>query len=537
MNKNKSSFFVWSILCLCFLYNTFLITYIINPILSIHSTQWNFIAIGLDTLFNHAGILFWVLFIPLGISPSLYGIYRVNIKNNKKLSTPSPENMHYDKAINIANDTRESKELVHIGYDISIKKREIYLQTEDSCTILGLPRSGKTRYLANRFISTAPGFLLCTSTKRDTYLNVLNSRKDTNIKILDLTNSYNISSEYLLTWNILEGCKDYIVAEQRGYILAKSNTSKYSEQHWSDNAANILSLLFYTAAISDKSIKDVYLWLNSNFEEPLEILKCINDIMHSTLKGIIETKADKELSSILSTTRTALKPLINPVVMEKLMKSNFTIDDNTTICVLSKHNDSTSSFVSIFLEHIIYELKSKAQKTDRGYLNPSARLVLDEIANIAKLNSLDNLMSDSGGRGITSIILLQSLQQLRTLYGHDKGDAIYEASTAKLILGGMSNIKDLRDIQELIGKKSTVFSNNPNKEYILEIDDIYGLARYHGLLIYRNQKPIEINIKGKDSDINTNDYNNEDKNKEEEVIKPKLMLDKAPIVMGGKMGK
>lgn len=535
MNKNRSSFFVWSILALCFLYNTFLITYIINPILSIHSQQWNFIAIGLDTLFNHAGILFWILFIPLGITPSLYGIYKVNIKNNKRLSTPSPENMHYDEAINIAN-TRNIKELVHIGYDISIRKREIYLQTEDSCTILGLPRSGKTRYLANRFISRAPGFLLCTSTKRDTYLNILNSRKDTNIKVLDLTNSYNIPSEYLLAWNILEGCKDYIVAEQRGYILAKANTSKYSEQHWSDNAANILSLLFYTAAISDKSIKDVYLWLNSDFKEPLKTLKHIDNVMYSTLKGIIETKADKELSSILSTTKTALKPLINPVVMEKLMKSNFKIDNKSTICVLSKHNDSTSSFVSIFLEHVIYELKSKAQKTDRGYLNPSARLVLDEIANIAKLNSLDNLMSDSGGRGITSIILLQSLQQLRTLYGHDKGNAIYEASTAKLILGGMSNIRDLRDIQELIGKKSNVFSNNPNKEYILEIDDIYGLARYHGLLIYRNQKPIEINIKGKDSDININDYNNEDKNKEE-VIKEMLMLDKAPIVMGGKIEK
>lgn len=86
-----------------------------------------------------------------------------------------------------------------------------------------------------------------------------------------------------------------------------------------------------------------------------------------------------------------------------------------------------------------------------GRLDPPLLLLLDEAANIAPIPSLPNLLSDGGGTGITTVTVLQSLAQARARWGDAGADAMWDASTTKVILGGLAHVEDLQRISRLAG--------------------------------------------------------------------------------------
>src|SRR3546814_18421448 len=62
-------------------------------------------------------------------------------------------------------------------------------------------------------------------------------------------------------------------------------------------------------------------------------------------------------------------------------------------------------------------------------------------------------MAEGGGTGITTMPVLQSLAQARDKWSENKSAAIWDASIAKIILGGASNSRDLQDLSTLIGER------------------------------------------------------------------------------------
>jgi type IV secretory pathway TraG/TraD family ATPase VirD4 len=77
---------------------------------------------------------------------------------------------------------------------------------------------------------------------------------------------------------------------------------------------------------------------------------------------------------------------------------------------------------------------------------------LDEIANLTPLPSLPALMAEGGGSGITTMAVLQSLAQARHRWGEHAADAIWDAATVKLVLGGLAHRRDLDDVTRLLGE-------------------------------------------------------------------------------------
>lgn len=62
-------------------------------------------------------------------------------------------------------------------------------------------------------------------------------------------------------------------------------------------------------------------------------------------------------------------------------------------------------------------------------------------------------MAEGGGTGITTLPVLQSLAQARQKWGENQANAIWDASIVKIILGGVSNSRDLQDLSTLIGDR------------------------------------------------------------------------------------
>ena len=55
-------------------------------------------------------------------------------------------------------------------------------------------------------------------------------------------------------------------------------------------------------------------------------------------------------------------------------------------------------------------------------------------------------MAEGGGAGITTMPVLQSLAQARHRWGEHAADAIWDAASVKIVLGGLAKMRDLDDV-------------------------------------------------------------------------------------------
>ncbi|MCL5947551.1 MAG: type IV secretory system conjugative DNA transfer family protein [Actinobacteria bacterium] len=90
---------------------------------------------------------------------------------------------------------------------------------------------------------------------------------------------------------------------------------------------------------------------------------------------------------------------------------------------------SVAPLIAALVEAIADEAR---QPAGRGNLTVPLSLILDEAANIAPLPTLPNLLSEGGGSGIQTLVVLQSLAQGRHRWSEAEMDAMWDASTIKL---------------------------------------------------------------------------------------------------------
>jgi type IV secretory pathway TraG/TraD family ATPase VirD4 len=116
-------------------------------------------------------------------------------------------------------------------------------------------------------------------------------------------------------------------------------------------------------------------------------------------------------------------------------------------------------------------------------------------------------MSDGGGTGITTFVVLQSLAQARARWGRDEAAAIWDAAIVKLILGGSGNADDLRDLSALVGtrkerrasaswgpdRRRTV-STSVHEVPILDTGQLRTLPFGQAVLLLRSAPPILLRL-------------------------------------------
>jgi type IV secretion system protein VirD4 len=118
---------------------------------------------------------------------------------------------------------------------------------------------------------------------------------------------------------------------------------------------------------------------------------------------------------------------------------------------MASETSPTAGLVSAFIEDLVTTARRLASASPGALLDPPLGLVLDEAANYP-LPSLSGLMSEGGGTGICTLVVLQSLAQARDRWGRDRAQAIWDAATIKVVLGGQANTDDLTDMSRLLGE-------------------------------------------------------------------------------------
>jgi len=395
-----------------------------------------------------------------------------------------------------------------------------WASAEDSIVILGPPRSGKGLHLVIPLILDAPGAVITTSTRPDNLTATLTARGTRGDAAVFDPQRLAPGIATAVKWSPTRGCENPQTAMIRARALTSGVANGTNEStFWQASAEQAVRCLLHAAALSGASAEDLYRWslsavMASEALGPLaDDARAARGWAHA-LEAILAADS-KQRDSIWAMVAIAFAALADPQVLDAVSPApgdefdpETFLRSNGTLYLLGTSSGATSTtgLVSAFIEDVVEVARRLAAGSTGARLDPPLTLILDEAANY-RMPSLASLMSEGGGTGISTVVVLQSLAQARAVWGDHEGAALWDSAIVKVILGGGSNARDLEDLSRLIGtrkeRQSTEsvgpdgrrsYSISSHDTPILEPGDLRQLPFGSAMLLLRSARPILLDL-------------------------------------------
>lgn len=355
-----------------------------------------------------------------------------------------------------------------VGYRLGrLRDRDLWCTVEDSCLLVGPPRMGKGLHLVIPWVLDAPGPVVATSTRPDTLAVTMRARQARGpVAIFDPQRLAGLPGG--LTWSPVRGCEIPRTALVRARGLAAGagfGRTVSDSDFWAGQTETALRCLLHAAALGNRPAVDLYRWsLNPALAEDAVTILNRNTAAADGWADALEASIHSDprtRDSIWLGVRQSLAALADPEVLaavdpkpdESFEPARFLRESGTLYLLASAvASGSCAPLVAAFVEDITETARAVAARSPRARLDPPLLLALDEIANLTPLPSLPSLMAEGGGSGITTLAVLQSLAQARARWGEHPADAIWDAATVKIVLGGLAKYRDLDDVARLVGE-------------------------------------------------------------------------------------
>jgi len=404
-----------------------------------------------------------------------------------------------------------------------VGRTELYATVEDSIILLGPPRSGKGVSNIIGLILDAPGAVVTTSTRLDNLKHTIDIRSQKGpVAIFDPQDMTRGQVNSTMRWSLVRGCEDPYTALVRANGLAADTGlgggGTSDGNFWQGLTQSVISGMLHAAALEGLSARELYRWSLSPVaaQEAADILRSHPHAASGwadSLDGHL-SRDPRTRDSMWAGVGQAFASLADPRVMDAVTPSpdevfdpeQFIKDQGTLYLVGTAAGAAASgSLVAAFIEDLTETARRLAAQMPSARLDPPLSLILDEIGNLAPLPSLPALMSEGGGSGISTLMVLQSLNQARDKWGEQTAGTLWDAAIVKLILGGSTDARDLQDLAALIGERdeettSISYSRDAGRSTstsirrvpIMSSDDIRTLPKGRALLMLRSTKPAVI---------------------------------------------
>ena len=217
------------------------------------------------------------------------------------------------------------------------------------------------------------------------------------------------------------------------------------------------------------------------------------------------------MQSIVVSTIAKITAFDTPAMQRITTSNNIDFDDlgkkKVALFVITSASDSTYDFIStIFFSQMLQKLYLQADRNG-GTLNQQVYFLLDEFANIGQIPDFNKKLSTTRSLGISISIVVQSLDQLESLYKDTYENIIGNCDT-QLFLGSQS-IKTCEYFSKSLGQKTIKVKNksvNKDKDErekqgvsishqqqgrdLMTIDELKRLDPNEEILLVRTLKPI-----------------------------------------------
>ncbi len=354
-------------------------------------------------------------------------------------------------------------------------RHEVRMGFEDVAVAIMAPRSGKTTSLAIPSMLSAPGPVLLTSNKAagDAFTTAYEARAEVGqVWTMDPQQIAHAARE--MWWNPLASATTLDGANRlAGHFLAASVDASQQGDFWSKAGSNILSQLLLAAALDERPITDIMQWLAFPADRtPLDILRDHGfAAVAAQLKGTVEGPPETR-DGIYETARQYAAALLNSEIaawvtpqkdVPEFRPAQFVTSTDTLFLLSKDGGGGASALIAACADSVMRAATAQAERAG-GRLDPPMLAILDEAANVCKISDLPDLYSHLGSRGIIPITILQSYRQGQKVWGDAGMDAMWSASTVKVIGSGIDDPDFADKLSRLIGDHDVETTSTSHSE-------------------------------------------------------------------------
>jgi type IV secretion system protein VirD4 len=378
---------------------------------------------------------------------------------------------------------------------------EIWSSCEDVTLRSGGPRRGKSGSLAAHVVD-APGAVLCTSTRTD-LLNVTREVRAQRGKILIFNPTGLGKVPSTVRWSPLSGCDDFPTAQRRAEAMIKSQSGE--SEIWAEQARRILAVLFHAAARKGARMQKVADWLaDASDLAGAEIIAALQGTPNalalvSEVSQFMGTN-DKTKTSITTTAAPALRWLANTRAAEVGDAPDgdaFNVRDfieqatGTLYLIGSPETAPVTPLISALTAEVAHQLRMVAGDQPSERLDPPFTAVLDEMTLAIPELNVAQWTADMGGRGVTMHLSIQSLAQMRGIWGADRASEILNNVSLLLVFGGTKSAEDLEALTKITGQRlETLDEDDARYTALLDPATISALPKFQVLVFSPGLRPM-----------------------------------------------
>ncbi len=337
-------------------------------------------------------------------------------------------------------------------------------ERQQAVLVLGPPRSGKTSSLIIPTLLSAAGPVVTTSTKIDVLTATAAARSTLGrVWLFDPSGTERVPPGVLeLHWSPIRRSRTWDGARAMADAMVGASEAGEGVENasfWTESAKTLLAPLLFAAALEGHTISDVRRWVTRMWlEDAGRILEAAGaEAAADDLSAIAQTE-ERERSSVFSTARIVLSAYGSDAARLRSERQNFDADkfvrssDTVYISAPSHLQNLLAPLVAGLLEEVREATYSLARAHARGEERQERAVLwaLDEIANIAPIKKLPNIVSEAGSQGLQVMACFQDLSQARERWGK-AADGFLTLFGTKVVFPGIGDKVTLEALSTLVG--------------------------------------------------------------------------------------
>lgn len=240
-----------------------------------------------------------------------------------------------------------------------------------------------------------------------------------------------------LHWSPTTGCEDADTAGARAAaLLAPVRPLARLDAAMADTAQTLLRCWLHAAAVDSRPFRQVHRWAQGgNAHEAVRLLRT-HPKAASGLAGLLESAltAHPERRDIAQqlTTRALtslssvhIREACTPNRADSLALDSFAAEGGTLYVVGEPIEDPRTRpgampLLTALASSVVEHGRRMAARSSAGRLDPPMTLVLDDVAAVAPLPALPDLLAEGDERGLPALVLLRSREQGRDRWPHQE---------------------------------------------------------------------------------------------------------------------
>ncbi|CAM5647290.1 type IV secretory system conjugative DNA transfer family protein [Streptomyces aurantiogriseus] len=238
-----------------------------------------------------------------------------------------------------------------------------------------------------------------------------------------------------LHWSPTTGCEDKPTAAARATaLLTPVRPTARLDQAVTDTAETLLRSYLHAAAIDGRTIRHVHRWSQgTGIQEAVRTLRTNPKAAPGAageLEAALTAHPDRrDIAQELTTRALSALSTINireactPNRNDALALDSFVNEGGTLYVVGESIEDPRTHpgampLLTALVSSVVERGRRMAERSSSGRLDPPLTLVLDDIAAVAPLPQLPDLLTTGADRGLPTLALLRSREQARTRWPH-----------------------------------------------------------------------------------------------------------------------